>query len=223
MASPGCRRVGVLQVRCRSSLRDCPAGSLPHAWRLRYGPRAFAARCRLRRFPRETLTRWTMRGAAPNPALAAWQGCWAGNAPSIRCPQAWGHSRRVKGSLRRGQGRALDPPSTANSQQLEQPSTARRWRAKGGGSSHAFGRATECPSAQADGQPYRAGSYRPHALSPGQGTATCSSGGAGGLHRPGIRLSRKGVRPGLRAHRGAAARPGRGPLCGFSVTVCCTL
>ena len=88
-----------------------------------------------------------MRGAAPNPALAAWQGCWAGNAPSIRCPQAWGHSRRVKGSLRRGQGRALDPPSTANSQQLEQPSTARRWRAKGGGSSHAFGRATECPSA----------------------------------------------------------------------------
>jgi hypothetical protein len=38
-----------------------------------------------------------MLGAAPNPALAAWQGCWAGNAPSIRCPQAWGHSSRVKG------------------------------------------------------------------------------------------------------------------------------
>ncbi len=39
------------------------------------------------------------------------------------------------------------PRPTANSQQLEQPSTARRWRAKGGGSSHAFGRGTECPSA----------------------------------------------------------------------------
>ncbi len=91
------------------------------------------------------------------------------------------------------------------------PWGSRPWRrhAKGGGSSHAFGRATECPSAQADGQPYRAGSYRPHALSPGQGTATCSSGGAGGLHRPGIRLSRKGGSPrSARSSRRPAARPG---------------
>lgn len=33
-------------------------------------------------------------------------------------------------------------------------------------------------------KPYRAGSYRPHALSTGQGTAKCSSGGGGGLGRP---------------------------------------
>ena len=184
MASPGYRRVGVLQVSLSLIPSGLPCGQPSACLTPSLRPEGLRCALRLRRFPRETLTRWTMRGAAPNPALAAWQGCWAGNAPSIRCPQACGHSRRVKGSLRRGQGRALDPPSTANSQQIEQPSTARRWRAKGGGSSHAFGRATECPSAQADGQPYRAGSYRPHALSPGQGTATCSSGGAGGLHRP---------------------------------------
>ena len=38
--------------------------------------------------------------------------------------------------------------------------TAGQWSAQASGSAHAFGRATECPSAQADGQPYRAGSYR---------------------------------------------------------------
>ena len=33
-------------------------------------------------------------------------------------------------------------------------------------------------------KPYRAGSYRPHALSTGQGTAKCASGGAVSLRRP---------------------------------------
>ena len=48
-------------------------------------------------------------------------------------------------------------------------------------------------------KPYRAGSYRPHALSTGQGTAKCSSGGIGALPRP--------MNTGFRGRQHAEARP----------------